>query len=74
MNIGFSDGNIEYRFTEIKYFKFFFHFCPICNIYSLDTSVFVCISEVSFSEIIVLQKLNVKARLSAFIHQNAREI
>ena len=78
MNIGFSDGNIEYWFTENNVF-IFFHFCnfvfsacPICNIYLLDTFVFVCINAASFNEIIVL--FYVKAKLSAFVHQNAREV
>ena len=56
MNIRFSDGNIEYRFTEKNFFFSSLQFCflcPICNIYSFDISV-LCINAVSFGEIIVL--------------------
>ena len=76
MNIGFSDWNIEYRFT--KKTGFFFHFSHICNfVFRVQYAVFICLmmhQRSEFGEIIVLQKLNVKAKLSVLIHRNAREI
>ena len=52
----------EYRFTEKT--GFFFHFFHFCNfVFRVQYAVFICLmmhQRSEFSEIIVLQKLNVK--------------
>ena len=72
MNIGFSDGNIEYWFTEKTGFFSFFSFlqlrfsCPIYSIYLLNDALAQriqldhCSAEVKRED-----------QLSAFIHRNA---
>ena len=80
MNIRFSDGNIEDRFTE----NIFFHFFLFSNfVFSVQYAVFTCLIHLfllataqrhSARSLFCTEKFNVKTKFSAFVHQKAREI
>ena len=56
-------------------FLFLFHFCNF--IFSAQYEMFIRLIHLllyASTQSIILQKLNVKAKLFAFIHQNAKEI